>query len=292
MTQREPTTLRTTRLGAHVSTAGGLSTCVPRAQAMGAECMQIFLSPPQRWQAPKHSDEQVEDFRRLMADAGIAPTFVHAAYLVNLAAADEGIRQRTIDNLTATAAWADRIGIAGIVVHIGSARGQSIEDATTQVARALEQVLASGSTGALLLENSAGSGELLGSRFEQIGALIDALGSDPRLGLCLDTAHTFASGYDLREDAGIQRVVEEVAQFIGTDRLKLIHANDSKVGLNSFVDRHANIGKGLLGADSFVRMLTNRVLSQPAWVLEVPGYDNKGPDQQNLDDLKRLAGRV
>lgn len=279
------------RLGAHISTAGGLSTCVPRAQAMGAECMQIFLSAPQRWQSPKHTDEQVDAFKRLVAEAGITPTYAHAAYLPNLAAADPAIRQRTIDNLSATVAWADRIGIAGVVVHVGSGRGQSVEDAVNQVASALEQVLANGTTGALLLENSAGSGEYLGSRFEQIGALIDALGNDPRLGLCLDTAHTFASGYDLRTADGIARAVDEVAQFIGTRRLLLIHANDSKVGLNSAVDRHANIGKGELGDAAFERMLAHPVLGQAAWVLEVPGYDNKGPDLQNLVDLKRLAGR-
>lgn len=276
-------------LGAHVSTAGGLSTCVPRAVAMGCECMQLFLSPPQRWQAPKHSDEQVEEFKRQIGEVEIAPTFAHTAYLVNLAAPDPGIRERTIENLRSTAAWADRIGLDGIVVHIGSARGQTIANAERQIASALEQVLANGSTGALLLENSAGSGEFLGSRFQQIGELIGMLGGDQRLGLCLDTAHTFASGYDLRVDEGIRRAVDEIAQFIGLERLKLIHANDSKVGLNTFVDRHENIGKGQLGEDAFVRMLSEPALRKVAWVLEVPGYEDKGPDKPNLDELKRLA---
>jgi deoxyribonuclease IV len=277
------------RLGAHVSTAGGLSTCMPRAQAMGCECMQIFLSPPQRWQAPKHSDEQVDEFKRLIGEAEITPTFAHTAYLVNLAAPDPGIRERTIENLRSTAAWADRIGLAGIVVHIGSARGQSVEDAEAQIASALEDVLKQGSQSLILLENSAGSGEYLGSRFEQIGQLIDRLDGDERIGLCLDTAHTFASGYDLRVDEGIRRTVDEIAQFIGIERLKLIHANDSKVGLNTFVDRHENIGKGQLGEDAFVRMLSEPALRKVAWVLEVPGYDDKGPDKPNLDELKRLA---
>src|SRR5579859_4748024 len=149
-------------LGAHVSTAGGLATCVPRAQALGAECIQIFLSPPQRWQAPKHSDEQVDEYTHLMADADIGPNFVHATYLVNLASADPGIKERTIQNLTAAAAMADRIGLAGIVVHVGSGRGQSVEDAIDQVSTALALVLANGQRCDLLLENSAGSGVLLG----------------------------------------------------------------------------------------------------------------------------------
>jgi deoxyribonuclease-4 len=267
-----------------------LSTCIGRAQALGAECMQIFLSAPQRWQAPRHTDEQIEEFGRLIDD--IRPNFVHAIYLINLASADPLIRQRSIDSLTASAQWADRIGLAGVVVHVGSGHGQTIEEAEVQVAGALEQVLLSDSTSALLLENSAGSGDLLGSRFAQIGALFDRLGRDPRLGLCLDTAHTFASGYDLRIADGIQRAVDEIAQYIDIERLRLIHANDSKVGLGSGVDRHENIGKGLLGDEAFLKMLAHPALKPLPWVLEVPGYDNKGPDRQNVLDLKRLAGRV
>ncbi len=262
-------------IGAHVSTAGGLSTCVGRAQALGAECMQIFLSAPQRWQEPRHTDEQVLEFGRLIGESGIGPNFAHATYLINLAAEDPLLRQRSIQNLSVYTAWADRVGLAGVVVHVGSGRGQSVQEAEVQVATALEQVLVNGTTSAILLENSAGSGELLGSRFEQIGALFDRLGRDERLGLCMDTAHTFASGYDLRVDEGIQRALDEIEQHLGIERLRLIHANDSKVGLGSAVDRHENIGRGLLGEEAFQRMLA----------------DDKGPDLQNVLDLKRLAGR-
>jgi len=279
-------------LGAHVSTAGGLSTCVARAQALGAECMQIFLSAPQRWQQPRHTDEQVDEFCRLVSEAGIGPNFAHATYLTNLAATDPGIRQRTVENLRAYTAWADRLGLAGIVVHVGSGRGQPIPEAEVQVAEALAEVLEGGSTSALLLENSAGSGDLLGSRFEQIGALFERLGHDARLGLCVDTAHTFASGYDLRGDDGIARAVDEISAHIGIDRLRLIHANDSKVGLGSAVDRHENIGQGRLGEDAFTRMLAHPALGSVPWVLEVPGYDDKGPDLPNMEALKRLAGRT
>ena len=160
-----------------------------------------------------------------------------------------------------------------------------------QVASALEEVLARGTTSGIILENSAGSGELLGSRFEQIGALFDRLGRDKRLMLCMDTAHTFASGYDLRVQAGIQRALDEISRFIGLERLMIIHANDSKVGLDSFVDRHANIGKGLIGEEGFERLLASPALEAVPWVTEAPGYDDKGPDLQNVIDLKRLASR-
>ena len=278
-------------IGAHVSTAGGLSTSVGRAQALGVECMQIFLSAPQRWQEPRHSDEQVQEFCRLVVEAGIAPNFVHATYLINLASEDPAVRQRSIQSLSAGAAWADRVGLGGIVVHVGSGRGQAVHEAEVQVATALEQVLSNGSRCAILLENSAGSGELLGSRFEQIGGVFDRLGRDERLGLCMDTAHTFASGYDLRQDDGVQRALDEISRSMGIERLKLIHANDSKVGLGSAVDRHENIGRGLLGEQAFERMLAHPILAPLPWVLEVPGYDDKGPDLQNVLDLKRLAGR-
>jgi deoxyribonuclease-4 len=275
-------------IGAHVSTAGGLSTCIPRALALGAECMQIFLSTPQRWQLPRHTDEQVQEFRRLVGETQIGPNFAHAAYLINLGAPDPLIRQRSVENLSSSLEWADRTGLAGLVVHVGSGRGQPVEEAETQIAGTLEQVLLAGSPTTLLLENSAGSGDLLGSRFEQIGGLFERLGRDARLGLCLDTAHTFASGYDLRIDDGIERVVDEIDRFIGLDRLRLIHANDSKVGLGSAVDRHENIGQGLLGEEAFVRMLAHPALRELPWVLEVPGYDDKGPDLRNVETLKRL----
>ncbi len=278
-------------LGAHVSTVGGLSTAVGRAQQLSAECIQVFLSAPQRWQHPRHTDQQVEEFARLVRETGIGPNFAHAAYLLNLASTDALIRQRSIDNLISSLVCADRIGLAGVVVHVGSSRGQSVEEAEVQVASALERVLAQQATGRIVLENSAGSGELLGSRFEQLGRLLDRLGRDPRLGLCLDTAHTFASGYDLRTDEGIARALDEVERFIGLDRLLLVHANDSKVDLGSAVDRHENIGRGLLGEAAFARLLAHPALRQLPWVLEVPGYDDKGPDLQNLLDLKRLAGR-
>jgi deoxyribonuclease-4 len=254
--------------------------------------MQIFLSSPQRWQHPKHTEEQVREFRQLVAESRIGPNFAHAAYLINLASSDPALRQRSIDNLSASAACADRVGLAGIVVHLGSGLGQPIAEAEVQIVGALEEVLQSATTtSAVLLENSAGSGDTMGARFEQIGTLLDRLGRDPRLGLCLDTAHTFASGYDLRVDAGIQRAVDEIAQHIGIERLKLVHANDSKVGLGSAVDRHENIGKGLLGDEAFVRMLAHPALKDMPWVLEVPGFDGKGPDLPNVLALKRLAGR-
>lgn len=258
---------------------------------MGVECMQIFLCAPQRWQPPRHTDEQVDEYLRLIGETPIAPNFAHATYLLNFASDDPQIRDRSVENLATCAAWADRVGLSGIVVHVGSGRGQPVAEAEALVAAGLEQVLARGMRCALVLENSAGSGDTLGARFSQIGALFERLGRDPRLGLCMDTAHTFASGYDLREPDGVQRTLDEIDSSIGLDRLLVIHANDSKVGLGSAVDRHENIGHGQLGEDAFTRMLAHPALSARPWVLEVPGFEDKGPDKPNIDTLKRLAGR-
>jgi deoxyribonuclease-4 len=278
-------------IGAHVSTSGGLSSAVNRAITIDAQCVQIFLCAPQRWENPRHTDEQVEEFTRQVRAAGIGPNFAHARYLINLASVDTSVRRRSIDALAACTAWTERCGLAGVVVHIGSGRGQPIDEAERHVADGLRQVLNGGHAVQILLENSAGSGSMLGARFNQISDLLNRLGRDPRLGLCLDTAHAFASGYDLRVDDGLAEALAEIERNIGLDRLRIVHANDSKARLGSAVDRHENIGRGLLGDGAFQRMLTHPALVDLPWVLEVPGFDNKGPDAPNVRALKRLAGR-
>jgi deoxyribonuclease-4 len=278
-------------IGAHVSTSGGLPLAVPRAVTMGAECMQIFVASPQRWDNPRHTDQQVADFTLQVRAVGIGPNFAHARYLINLASPDPSIRRRSIDALSTCATWAERCDLEGVVVHIGSARSQPMDEAEQHILDALREVLDGGRIGQILLENSAGSGNTLGARFREIGSLLDSLDRDPRLGLCLDTAHAFASGYDLRVDDGLAEALRDIERYVGLDRLRIIHANDSKARLGSAVDRHENIGRGLLGDQAFVRMLTHPTLADLPWVLEVPGFDNKGPDAPNVRALKRLAGR-
>ena len=278
-------------IGAHVSTSGGLPLAVPRAVTMGAECMQIFLASPQRWDNPRHTDQQVADFTLQVRAVGIGPNFAHARYLINLASPDPSIRRRSIDALSTCATWAERCDLVGVVVHIGSARSQPMDEAEQHILDALREVLDGGRIGQILLENSAGSGNTLGARFREIGSLLDSLDRDPRLGLCLDTAHAFASGYDLRVDDGLAEALRDIERYVGLDRLRIIHANDSKARLGSAVDRHENIGLGLIGDQAFVRMLSHPALADLPWVLEVPGFDNKGPDAPNVRALKRLAGR-
>jgi deoxyribonuclease-4 len=279
-------------IGAHVQARGGLSTAVTRAQALGAECLQLFLCAPRRWQEPNHSPDELQRFGVLVRESGIGPNFVHAIYLINLASSDPTIHSRSIEALGSCAKWAARCGLAGVVVHLGSGKGQPIEEAERNVVAALRAVLARNGTMRILLENSAGSGNTLGSRFDQIGSLIAALDHDPRIGVCLDTAHAFASGYDVRTAEGLELALDELDLHVGLDRLKVIHANDSKAPLGSAVDRHENIGQGHLGEEAFERMLRHTALASLPWVLEVPGYAKEGPDEQNVRTLKRLAGRL
>src|SRR5438105_10570206 len=244
-------------IGAHVSTSGGLSRAVQRAEALGAECMQIFLAPPQRWGPANHRDDEVQAFVRQMLAARIGPNFAHARYLINLASAEPKVRQRSMNALAACAEWAQRCRLDGVVLHVGSALGQPTDEAERQVASSLREVLDRSGSARILLENSAGSGHTLGARFKQIGALLDRLERDPRLEVCLDTAHAFASGYDLRTDDGLAQMLAEIKRHVSVDRLRLVHANDSRAALGSAVDRHENIGLGLLGEQSFRRMLAH-----------------------------------
>jgi deoxyribonuclease-4 len=278
-------------IGAHVKTSGGLSNAVPRAQALGAECMQVFLGSPQRWMPIHHAEDDVSAFKSAVRQAGIGPNFVHAIYLINLAAVEGMVRSRSIGALKTCLTLAARCELDAAIVHVGSGRGQPIDEAEHQVTAGLGEVLAAGGSMPILLENSAGSGDTLGSRFEQLGSLMDRLGWDKRLGVCLDTAHAFASGYDLATKDGLDEALLDLDAHVGLKRVKAIHANDSRAPLGSALDRHENIGQGLIGEEAFERMLGHPALSHLPWILEVPGYANDGPDRENVETLKRLAGR-
>ncbi len=278
-------------IGAHVSSSGGLSTAIGRARGIGAECVQVFLSAPQRWLEPRHAEEEVERFTTLAREANIGPNFVHAIYLINLASSNPEIRAKSIAALTACASWAGKCLLNGAVVHVGSGKDQPLTEAEQNVISALEQVLGAGGETPILLENAAGSGNTLGARFAQVGLLLDGLGRDERVGICLDTAHAFASGYDLRTADGLEAALEDLDRHVGLERLQVIHANDSKAAFASAVDRHENIGRGHIGEEAFARMLQHPSLAHLPWVLEVPGYAKEGPDEENVQALKRLAGR-
>ena len=274
------------RIGAHVSAAGGPAEAARRAAELGLECLQLFVGSPQTWKAPSLSDADVEAGVAAFAANDLRPVFVHASYLINLASLRKEVRGMSRRMLGDQLRWADRIGALGVVVHVGSGG----EDAFELVVSGLRTVLDShAGAAAIILENDAGSGKRIGSRLAELGEVITALGGDERLRVCIDTAHALASGYELRTAEGLDVAVAELASGVGLDRIALLHVNDSKTDLGSHVDRHANLGRGKIGAEAFARILTHPALSDLPFVLEVPGYDGGGPDEPNVTALRLLA---
>jgi len=257
------------KIGAHVSTAGGPATCFDRAEAIGAEAAQIFLTPPQQWRSSRVDEEQVKAFRERAKASSCSPVFVHGVYLINLATADETIQ--------------------GVIFHIGSHKGQGLDVVFDQICKACVDVLeATPDDVQLILENSAGAGGNIGSNFADLGRIIRTVGSD-RLKVCLDTQHSFAAGYDLSSAEGLETAMTEFEQEVGFDNLVAVHANDSKVELGAGRDRHENIGEGHIGREGFRRILHHRAFADVPFLLEVPGFgEAKGPDKPNIDLLKQL----
>lgn len=280
------------KIGAHVSTSGMLDRCLDRACDIGAEAVQVFASGPQSWRPHAHTDDAIELLKRRAAECGIAPMFLHGIYLVNLASADPALLSRSVGSLTQYMTFSGRSGAAGVIFHVGSHKGAGFAAVLPQVAASIERVLADTPEEAcLILENSAGQGGTIGSRFTELGAIIRAVGS-PRVKVCLDTCHCYAAGYDLKTPAGVDATMEEFDREVGLDRLAVVHANDSKAGLCSGLDRHENIGHGQLGEDGFRAIMSHPVFREVPFILEVPGFQRGGPDRENVAILKRIAAEA
>lgn len=277
------------KIGAHVSAAGSLDKAVDRAVAIGAEAVQIFVSPPQGWRHPMHSPEVIEAFRTKMSASGVAPAFVHGVYLINLATDNQENLQKGIESLTSALVLASKIGAKGVVFHVGGHGGAGLDAVVGQIADSLSRVLAAAPADVwLCLENNAGRRQQIGATFEEL-ARIMALVSDDRLRVCLDTAHALASGYDIASRDGVARTMDEFDRVVGLDRLVVVHANDSKVPLGGNNDRHENIGDGFIGSEGWRHILGHPAFLTLPLLMEVPGLDGKsGPDKANVDRLKAI----
>lgn len=275
-------------LGGHVN--GGVKGSVSKAEEIGAQVMQIFLGSPQSWADAAPLDKDVELFVAQVAEKKLGPVFVHGNYLVNLASNDPTNLQKSVDKLRHTLFLSNRIRAQAVIFHPGAAGATSKEEALKKVVNSLTQVLDDykGDT-KLALEVCAGAGTTIGDRFSDLSTIIKAMKGDERLAVCLDTCHLFAAGYDVSSAAGLKSMVAEFEKEVGFERLIAIHANDSKTPLGARKDRHENIGRGCIGEEGFRRMLQHKDLRYVPWVLEVPGFGEKGPDRENLDILRRLA---
>jgi deoxyribonuclease-4 len=275
-------------IGAHLSSSGGIHTAVDRAEAMGCEAVQVFTQSPRMWRPTNHDPANLERFRERAAEAGLHGVVCHALYLINLAAPDDAIYEKSVTALRQTVDVACAIAADGVVFHVGSHLGSGFEAGLERVVPALTQCLERCSdTTWLLIENTAGAGGTIGRSIEELAALVDALDRPPRLGICLDSCHLWASGYDVTDRAALDGVLDQVEREIGLDRLRALHVNDSKMPLGSNRDRHDDVGAGLMGDGLGTFLGHPRLQGLPA-LLETPGPDGHGPDAAQIAAAKAL----
>jgi deoxyribonuclease-4 len=275
-------------LGAHVRTAGGVDKAVDRAEEMGAETIQVFSGAPQAWRRKNYKKEEVEAFKARLKETGIGPVFIHGLYLMNFGTDNPELLKKSQEALIAEMNSASLIGARGVIFHLGSHKGAGYEARFGQVVDQCREVLDSTPDDAwLILENAAGQGGAIGSKFAELGRIAKEVGSD-RVKICLDTQHTFAAGYDVKTRKGLDATMAEFDKDIGLDRLAAVHANDSKIELGGGRDRHENIGEGFIGRDGFENLLSHTAFADVPFLLEVPGFDDSGPDKANVDILKEL----
>jgi deoxyribonuclease-4 len=278
------------RIGAHMSAAGGVTRAIDRAALHGCEALQLFTKNNARWVGRPIAPDEARRFRGAIETSGIAPVVSHASYLINLAAPPGPMRDRSIAALIDELDRADALGLLGVVVHPGvRAADSSVDDAVLLVAKATGHVLAGrpDRRAMVIIEHTAGQGRAVGHRFEEIAAVLDAVDGSPRVGVCLDTCHLVAAGYDIASDAGYAETLESFDRLVGIDRLRVIHANDSKRPLGSRIDRHEHIGHGSVGLDGFRRLLRDQRLAHLGMVIEThktPGICDH-PTKTSIDPL-------
>jgi deoxyribonuclease-4 len=236
-------------IGAHVSPAGGPAKAVERGAEQGANAIQIFNQNPRAWKPRTYSGEEVERFREAMAASDVDVLLIHAVYLLNCASDDPEIRAKTLRSLVTSLEAGDALGAHAVVLHPGSAKTGDVDAAIARAGEVIAEALAESERCPLHLENTAGGGGTLGRSFHELAALMEAAGGDGRLGVCLDSCHLFASGFDVRTADGLASVLDECSEIVGGNRLGSLHLNDSQTGLGSNSDRHATLGQGQLGEE-------------------------------------------
>jgi deoxyribonuclease-4 len=269
-------------IGAHVSPAGGLAKAIERGLQRGCRAIQIFNQSPRMWRPNVHSAEDVAAFRESMDASRIDAVLIHAVYLVNCASEDADIRTKSLASLIESLRVGEQIGACGVVLHPGSAKTGDVPSAIARAGKTIREALAESGTCPLHLEDTAGAGGTLGRSIDELALLLDASGGDRRLGLCLDSCHLFASGYDIRTADGVTSVVGEISAKIGVERLGSLHLNDSQTALGANRDRHANVGRGELGDAGCGAFLSEPAFEQLPCVLETPGEKQRGASAEEV----------
>jgi deoxyribonuclease-4 len=278
------------KIGYHAPIAGGLHTALLNSHERRCNTVQIFSRNPRGWMAKPLAHEEVERFRAVRAETKISPVVIHANYLINLAAADDYMREKSIASFREELERGIVLGADYLVVHPGSAKGASEADGIRTCAESLK-IASDGidlSSFRILLENTAGQGACIGHRFEHLREIIEAC-PELDLGVCFDTAHAFTAGYDLREVDGTTATIQSLDKNVGTTNVRAVHFNDSKAEYNSHVDRHWHIGRGHIGRDALCRIAQHSKLAHAAFLLETPQDDPKD-EKRNLAALRSFVG--
>ena len=279
------------KLGLHVSISGSIDKAVDRAVKLGCNTFQIFTRNPRGWRSRELKPEEAEAFIEKVERYGIDPVFGHMPYLPNLASPKDEIYEKSVESLIMELNRCLKLRIPYLVTHLGSHLGAGIDVGFERIINAINKGLSEVNGDVmLLLENTAGTKNSMGGSFEDIRYIIDRIDEPERVGVCFDTCHGFAAGYDLRTREAVESTIRKLDEIIGFERLKLVHLNDSKGGLNSRIDRHEHIGMGMIGEEGFRNILQSRLGKLPL-ILETP-VDKRRSDIENLNKVRELAGEL
>jgi deoxyribonuclease-4 len=275
-------------IGAHVSNAGGLPKAVERAVERECDALQIFNQSPRMWKPTAYGDEDFAAFREAFEASRLESVVIHAVYLVNTASEDPELTKKSLTSLTHSLRVGAAIGADGVVLHAGSALKGHVGEAITRAGKVIGEALEESDGCRLLLEDTAGTGGTLGRSFGELAALLDAAGGGRRLGICLDSCHLLASGYDVRSAQAIAQVVEEFDAQVGLDRLHCLHVNDSMTPLGSNRDRHAPLGEGEIGEEGCAAFLSEPAFDGLPALFEGPGVSGKQAELEDIRIMRRL----
>ncbi len=273
-----------------MSVAGGIENAFHAGAQVGCDCLQIFVKNQRQWQAKPLTKEQIDAYQAAQRETGLAPVIAHASYLLNLASPDQSSRRKSVLAMVDELERCEALAVSGLVFHPGAHMDSSEKEGIQRVVESLHEAIGatSGFATRILIETTAGQGTSLGYRFEQIGDMLDGVRRDDRLGVCLDTCHLFAAGYDFREQSQYDSMVDEMDRVIDLSNIYCIHVNDSKRELGSRVDRHDHIGKGKIGKEAFAHFMNDNRFARMPMILETP----KGKNGRRADFDKVNLGRL
>jgi deoxyribonuclease-4 len=277
-------------IGAHVSTAGGLTKAVERGVESGSDAIQIFHQSPRMWRPTRYTGEDFAEFRAAFEDSRMETVVIHAVYLINCASKEREIRAKSVASLTHALRVGDGIGAGGVVLHAGARKGEPHRPSIKRAAKAIARSLADSDQCPVLLENTAGTQGPLGRNFDELAELVELLDGDGRVGICLDSCHLLASGYEIRTPEGLDQVIDEFDAKVGLKRLRCLHLNDSQIPLGGNRDRHANLGAGEIGERGLGVFLSHPRFDRLPTLIETGG-EHGAPGRRDVELARRLRKR-